>query len=138
MAVTPQQIREGLAANLAALGRTVGLQVSAYMLSAPTPPWIDIFPEPVKYDLAFGRGLDEWQYAVRAFVGLNSDVGAQQKLDTMLEPAGANSVKQAVESDITLGGTVSSVHVTEASGSRLYTGGVLGCIWTVVIKAPGK
>jgi hypothetical protein len=66
MAVTLTQIREGIAANLAVLD---GCQVSAYMLSNPTPPAVHVYPAEVDYDLAMGRGLDQWTFTVQAFVG---------------------------------------------------------------------
>lgn len=139
-APTISGIRAGIAKNLATV---VDVQVSAYMLSAPTPPCIHVFPQRVEYDKAMGRGLDTSMFTVQAFVGLVSDLGAQQKLDEYLDPAGARSVKAAVETDKTLAGLVSSVRVTDASGYKLYVlegsqGPVLGCEFTVEVLATGK
>lgn len=132
---TPAQIRAGLATNLGTIADT---QVSAYMLSAPTPPAIHVFPERVDYHGAMQNGLERNRYTVQAFVGFTSDQGAQKKLDRMLEPSGVMSVKAAVEADATLGGVVEHVTVTEATGYRIYAlegarGPVLGCEWTVEI-----
>jgi hypothetical protein len=145
MAATVAQIREGIAANLAALTQVYdGLTVSAYLQATPVPPLLHVFPEKVEYDKAMGRGLDEWQFAVHGFFGLTSERDAQTNLDLMLAPAGTWSVKAAVESDDTLGGLLGSgcVSVTEATGYQLYElegrGTVLGCIWTVSVMATGK
>lgn len=132
---TPAQIRAGLAANLASIADT---QISAYMLASPTPPVIQVLPERVEYHGAMQNGLERNRYTVQAFVGFTSDVGAQKKLDKMLEPTGATSVKAAVESDATLAGVVEHLTVTEATGYRVYAlegarGPVLGCEWTVEI-----
>jgi len=116
---TITQIREGLAANLAALN---GFQVSAYTLSNPTPPAIQVLPGEITYDLAMHRGLDEVVMLVQAFVALSSDIGSQKRLDELLDPTGADSLKTAVESDKTLGGLVGSVHVTDATGYRTAQG----------------
>lgn len=129
------QIRAGLKANLDAI---VDVQVSDYMLSNPSPPTIQVFPEAVTYHQAMGNGMDAKRFTVQAFVGLTSDVGAQKKLDTWLDDSGSTSVKAAIEADRTLGGFVDDTTVIEASGYKVYAlegarGPVLGCEWTVEI-----
>lgn len=133
-------IREGLRANIEA--GVTDFQVSAYMLANPTPPTIHLFPEEVMYDEAMRRGLDEIRITVQAFVGLVSDQGAQVRLDELLAPAGAGSLKAAVEADPTLGGTVDDLRVVGATGYKVYSVGgqvstVLGCEWTVHVIAIG-
>lgn len=127
---TLKDIRAGLAANLEAIQ---GLQVSAYALSNPTAPCVEIVPADIEYDGAFGRGHDSWTVTVRVFVGMASDVGAQKRLDLHLASSGADSVKAAVESDATLGGAVDDCRVTTATGYRVYgaEGRLLGAEWTV-------
>lgn len=135
---TLAQVREGIALNLSTIA---DVQVSAYMLGNPTPPAIEVVPEQVTYDLAFQRGMDQWNVTVRAFVGLTTDVGAQKRLDLMLASSGANSVKAAVEASPTLGGAVDDLRVTRASGYRTYTfegrPPVLGAEWAVEVFATG-
>lgn len=148
MAVTLTQIRAGLATNLNVLIGTSQLQVSAYMLSSPTPPTIHVYPADIDYDLAMHRGLDKWTLTVQAVVGLSSERSAQETLDAYLAPSGALSVKAAVETKgageqtVTLGGLVSDVQVVSCSGYRVYareSGGlpVLGAEWVVVVLASG-
>ena len=132
---TITQIREGIAANLAALD---GFQVSAYTLSNPTPPAIQVLPGEILYDRAMHRGLDEITMLVQAFVALSSDIGAQKKLDALLAPTGATSLKTVVESDPTLGSLVSDVSVVDATGYRIAQGAngpILLCEWSVQVYA---
>lgn len=136
---TLKQIREGLAANLAVLD---GWQVSAYMLSQPTPPAIHVVPGLVEFDRAMGRGLDEWTLNVQAFVPLNSDRGAQERLDGLIDGSGATSVKEAVEADRTLGGAADTARVVACTGYRTVAvegrGPVLMCEWEVHVLAAGE
>lgn len=109
-------IREGLATNLSTIPNT---QISAYMLVSPLPPVIHIIPAGLEYDRGMHRGLDIITFTVEAFVAMGLDVGAQQRMDRMLSPAGTESVKAAIESDRTLGNTVSDVWVERVGGYRL-------------------
>lgn len=137
-APTIAQIRSGLAANLAAIS---DVQVSTYMLAAPTPPAIHLFPEEAQFDGAMSRGADTWRFTIEAFVGLVTGEGAQKRLDLMLAPSGATSIKAAVESDRTLGGLSVDTRVVSTTGYRVYerAGGapVLGCQWSVTVIATG-
>lgn len=133
-----EQIRQALAHNLDAIP---GVQVSAYMLSNPTPPAIEIQPAETVYDETFGRGMDTWTLTIRAHVAQTLDVGAQRRLDRMLAPAGASSVKARAESDRSLGGLVEDLRVTRCAGYRVFVreGGAqtVGSEWTVQVLAPG-
>lgn len=131
-------IREGLAANLAALK---GVQVSAYMLANPTPPACHVVPGETNYDTAMGRGADQWILRIQAFVAHSGDIGSQKLLDRMLASSGAQSVKAAVESDKTLGGMVDDLRVRRTGGYQTYiregAPNVLGAEWEVEIIASG-
>jgi hypothetical protein len=85
--------------------------------------------------------MDTWTMIVRVFVGVASDIGAQKRLDAMIASSGASSVKQALESDPTLGGTVDDLRVTRCTGYRVFTReggtGVLGAEWEVEVIATG-
>lgn len=136
------RIRAGLAANLSAID---GCQVSAYMLSNPTPPCLFVSIDPaegVRYDRAMQRGLDEYSLRVHGIVAVTSDQGAQSRLDEWLASRGPGSVKAAIESDRTLGGVADDTHVT-AGGvdygeyARETGGSVLACVWNVKVVARG-
>lgn len=108
-----KEIREGIAANLAALDSG---QTSAYILSNTTPPTIMVMPGPpgggdfTEYHRAMGvPGFSTKTFTVRCEVGTVSDIGAQMRLDEYLDETGSQSVFKAVESDKTLGGLVQDV-----------------------------
>jgi hypothetical protein len=131
-------IRQGLADNLSAID---GLHVTAYLISKPLLPAAEIEPAGTTYDIAGSRGLDRWKFLVRVFVGLTSDKHAQQRLDLMLAGSGDGSVKEAIEADTTLGGTVDDLRVTSVSGYRIYgaekASPVLGAEWAIeVLSTP--
>lgn len=135
---TLTEIREGIASNLASI---TGAQVSAYALANPTLPALQVTPEKIDYDTAFQRGGDYWRLRITVLVGEVSNLGAQKKLDAMISPSGALSVKAATESDDTLAGDVDRIRVTTCSGYRLYerTGQppALGAEWEVEVWAEG-
>lgn len=130
------EIREGLRARLDTI---TGLQASAYLLSNPTPPCAEIQPGEIEYDRAMARGMDGTQMTVRVYVGNTTDIGSQKRLDRMLAPAGADSVKAAIEADRTLGGVVDDLRVTRCSGYRVYSRAgmpnatVLGAEWDIEV-----
>jgi hypothetical protein len=130
-------IRAGLARNLGVID---GWQVSAYVLTNPTPPCIHVFPAAATYDLAMVRGLDSLPFTIQALAGAFTDQAAQMNLDQLLAPYGPTSVKQAVEADRTLGGAAQSLQVTDSTGYvQLVSGGspTLMASWTVLILAKG-
>lgn len=137
---TLAQIREGLKTNLSAIE---GCQVSAYMLSNPTTPSLQVNgPDEITYDLSMHRGLDEMTVVVQGLVGSPTDIGRQVVLDEWLAPNGSKSVKAAIEADHTLGGLVAGARVARVSGYRVYAlpnqGATLGAEWFVDIHNPGS
>lgn len=131
-------IRDGLASNLDGIA---DLQVSPYVLSAPTPPAAEIMPAEIDYDVTMARGIDRWKLVVRVFVGFTTDIGAQKRLDKMIASSGTDSVKAKVESDRTLGGAAHDVRVTGCSGYRIFRregqAPVIGAEWEVEVLAGG-
>jgi hypothetical protein len=122
------------------LASVTGWQVSAYALANPTPPGMHIFPGEIQYDAAMRRGHDDITFTVQAFVAYAADIGAQKNLDVLLAPSGEKSVKAALEADLTLGGLVDDLTVTESTGYRLAdrsSGPLLTVGWTVEVMAPG-
>ena len=134
------QVREALAEAIQR--RFPSMQVSPYILSAPTLPAVFVFPGPVQYDLAMHRGADFSEFTVRAMVGPYGDIAAQQLMDQLLEPSGATSMKAAIEQDVTLGGVVYDVSATDCTGLRMYqptpgSAAVMGADWTLRVFADG-
>jgi hypothetical protein len=93
-------IRTRLAANLATIP---GLRTSAEVPDLPNPPVAIVALTNVSYDRAFADGLTNYTFTVTVIVGRAAEREAQRKLDAYITP-GANSVKNAIESDKTLGG----------------------------------
>lgn len=138
-------IREGLAANLAAIP-DLQIPERGYMLSNATPPTSEIFPGGpagrIEYDRAMGRGLDKIPFTVRVLVALASEIGAQAAMDDYLEPTGARSVRAALSADRTLGGAANSLHVVSCSGPQQFLPEgkppLLGAEWFVDVYANGS
>lgn len=135
---TLQQVREGLATNLSSIS---GCQVSAYLLSNPTPPALEVYPDPtegIEYHRAMGNGLATYTMAVRGIVAASTDIGGQKNLDEWLEPSGSSSVKAAIEADRTLGGAVKDAYVRDVTGYQEYVKpgtntAYYAAVWTVVV-----
>ncbi len=134
MSATPTEIRQGIAD---ALGVIPGLQAKPYALAAPTPPFAHVLRGDVQYDQAMQGGTHLWTMRVQAGVGLATDQGSQALLDSYLSADGAQSIKQAIEADTSLGGIVADLHVESANGEQVYVrdqgGPVLGSEWTVQV-----
>ena len=144
------EIRQALAAALVARVGDV-MQVSAYVLSSPTPPTITVFPASTQYDVAMANnftmgaaraGTDQWSFTVRAYVAEMGDQQAQILLDRFLEPSGGVSVKEAIEAFdySTVAGNIDDASVTSMNGYTQYqiegvTAPVLGAEWTVAVLA---
>jgi hypothetical protein len=94
------QIRTRLAANLATIP---GLRTAAEVPDLPNPPIAIVALNSVSYDRAFAQGMTSYTFVITAIVGRAAEREAQRKLDAYISP-GANSVKNAIESDSTLGG----------------------------------
>jgi hypothetical protein len=132
---TIAEIRDGLKVRLDTIA---DVQALAYIPASPTPPAAWVLPDRVDYDGAMARGMDELRFKVHAIFPLTTDIGSQKKLDELLAPSGARSVKAAIEGDKTLGGVVDDLRVSEAQNYGVYElvgarGPVLGCEWTVEI-----
>lgn len=142
MAATQTDLRDALAAMIASYFGD-GVQVTARPLSSPTPPSVYVRGGPIEYDKTFGRGHDEHEVTLVAFVANVSDEASQLRLDEFMAPDGARSVKAAAEVDTTLGGLCHDLRVERCSGSLTYTFDtlttgtqrppMLGAEWTVRI-----
>lgn len=148
-------IRQGLAANLAAVFLP-DYQVTAYLLSSPTPPGFMIMPDRIDFHEQLQSG-ELLRLIVVGHVGFTTDLGAQDNLDALLidaiDVSDPLSVRQALELDQRLtsrlnkDGTITTgqaaacddVTVTMCSGYREYgmQGSqqmVLGAWWTVEVR----
>jgi hypothetical protein len=94
------QIRTALATNIATIS---GLRTAAEIPDLPNPPIAIVSLESVTYDQAYAKGMTNYSFTVTVVVGRSAEREAQRKLDGYISP-GANSIKNAIESDKTLGG----------------------------------
>jgi hypothetical protein len=94
------QIRTALATNLATIP---GLRTAAEIPDLPNPPIAVVSLDSVTYDQAYAKGMTNYNFTVTVIVGRSAEREAQRKLDGYISP-GTNSVKDAIESNKTLGG----------------------------------
>jgi len=100
--VNIEGMRDGIAANLATIS---GLRTSAELPDNPSPPIAVVQLRSVEYDQAFQRGLAVYTFLVTVIVGRSAEREAQRKLNDYCDNSGSSSVKLAIESDKTLGGS---------------------------------
>jgi hypothetical protein len=94
------QIRSALATNLATIS---GLRTAAEIPDLPNPPIAIVSLDSVTYDQAYAKGMTTYNFTITVIVGRSAEREAQRKLDAYISP-GTNSVKNAIESNKTLGG----------------------------------
>lgn len=100
-------IAAGLKTNL---GTIDGINVVKYPRSNPIGQLIHMWTAGITYHRAMQMGLSEVTFMVQLTWPYNDDAVASQIYD-FLEPTGARSVRQAIESDKTLGGVCDRVQV---------------------------
>lgn len=103
-----RNIRVALATNIATIS---GLRTSADIPDNPNPPIAVVALDTVEYDGAFAGGLTEYNFVVTVIASRAAERTAQTRLDGYIS-TGAASVKNAIESDKTLGGHAFDVRVT--------------------------
>lgn len=116
-------IREALAAALKKGLGEANYQVSAYALSAPTPPCFEVLTGKIEYHQAMGNTVSWRAFRIRGFLTLNADIGSQRKVDEFFEN---DPVVAALEKDGTLGGIVDDLIVDEADPAVFFDLAALG------------
>jgi hypothetical protein len=99
------------------------------LASAPTVPdslnSLPIFAPAeleMNYDKAFGGALTEAVFTCALFTSRGDAESGRVALAGLMAPAGAGSIKAAIESDRTLGGAAKTLRVESVRGAyRLYT-----------------
>jgi len=108
---TVSQIKTGLAANLATVS---GLRAYAYQPDNVNTPFAWPLLDSIQYNGAMGGGLITHKFTISVVVGRSAERTAQTLLDGYLSYKGATSIRQALESDRTLGGVVQDLIVESA------------------------
>ena len=109
---TVSQIKTGLAANLATVS---GLRAYAYQPDNVNTPFAWPLLDSIQYNGAMGGGLITHRFTISVVVGRSAERTAQTLLDGYLSYKGATSIRQAIESDRTLGGVVQDLIVESAN-----------------------
>lgn len=150
---TLEDIRQGLAANLAALrSGDDGCQVSPYMLGAPVPPTLLVMgPIDDAERIDFGGEDEELFIVVQGFAAMVEDIAGQKRLDRWWSNVGDDSVTAALEADKQLTSRLddegnvtddqdpacADLVVLRKSRYRVFdipqVGRVVGCEWTVKV-----
>jgi hypothetical protein len=109
---TVSQIKTGLAANLATVS---GLRAYAYQPDNVNTPFAWPLLDSIQYNGAMGGGLITHKFTISVVVGRSAERTAQTLLDGYLSYKGTTSIRQAIESDRTLGGVVQDLIVESAN-----------------------
>ena len=111
-------IRDGLKTNLETIS---GLTAYEYVPDWIEPPIALVAPlNTLNYDSAMARGADTYEIPVIVYISRVDAQTSQDDVDAYLASTGATSVKAAIESDPTLGGSAMSVRVISASDYGEY------------------
>ena len=111
-------IRQGIGTALESI---TSLTVKDYVPDSIEPPTAVVgVVENIVYDSTMARGSDTYTIPIFLYVSRVDAQDSQETLDAYLAPTGSSSIKQAVESDTSLGGVCDSVRVVEADNYGVY------------------
>lgn len=117
----PSAVRNGLKANLEAIK---GIRVYELIPTPPVAPAAIVGQLDFTFDLNNARGLDQANLDVIVLVQRLSERTGQNELDKYLAGSGDYSIKQAIESDRTLGGACDTLRVTSAEAGSYASGDI--------------
>ncbi len=106
------EIRQGIENNLETVS---GLRAYSEIPDNPQVPCAVVVLNSVSYDQAFQRGLTELDFNITVIVGRFSVQQAQERLNEYAGN-GSKSIKTAVQSDRTLGGSAVDTVLTSMNG----------------------
>jgi hypothetical protein len=101
MAGSAFDIHSGLAI---ALGTVPGLRVADHLPEQINPPVAVIQLQSVTYHRTMQGGVSEWSFVVALVAGRMGDRAAQVQLDDWIAYSGTQSIRAAIETDLTLNG----------------------------------
>ena len=133
MAATITSAAEGLRERLATI---IGLRVYDHIADSFQPPAAMVSIDSVDYHQAFRGGDSVYTFTVSVMVARADDRTAQRKLDEFLSYSGDRSVREAIETDTTLGGRIQAC-VVESGGNiaaiQINEATYLGVEFTVTV-----
>lgn len=98
-----------------------GLRVVDYLPDQINPPTAIMTVDSVTYHRAFGMGDPVYQFTITVIVSRASERTAQDKLEAFMSATGTQSVRAALESDMTLGGAVQQAFIDRAGNIQAIT-----------------
>lgn len=107
----PSAVRNGLKANIATIR---GIRIYDLIPDVIVPPCAIVGQLDLTFDINNSRGLDQANVDVFVIVQRFSERSGQDALDKYLAGSGTDSIKAAIESDLTLGGACNTLRVTSA------------------------
>lgn len=78
-------------------------------------------PSTLRYDFAFRSAVTKISFPIRLVVGRYTESESQDKLDDLCSADGASSIRNAIDTDPTLGGVAQSSRLVEARDFGVYT-----------------
>lgn len=102
---------QGIATNLSTIS---GLRTYSTIPDDPNPPAAVVSLQSTNYDEAFAGGLVIYNFVITVIVARVTERRAQERLHDYIQ-TGSGGIKDAVESDPTLGGSAIDARVTEMS-----------------------
>lgn len=111
--MTITQIREGIEANLETI---TGLRGYSEIPENPQVPAAYVTLDSIEYHQSFKNGLVQLNFTVTVIVGRFSARASQEILNDFASNTGAKSIRQAIESDRTLGGAAFDCTVQTMGG----------------------
>lgn len=110
-------IQQGLATAASAIS---GLRAFATLPGTVNPPTFAVIENDLEYNQTFGNGMTQINFVCGLY--LPSDEQGREALVSYLTNNGPTSIKAALETDKTLGGTAKTLNVDRVRGAfRLYT-----------------
>ena len=119
-----------------ALAMIPGLRVADHLPEQINPPMAVVQLQTVTYHRAMKGGLSEWQFTISLVAGRMGDRPAQRQLDAWMSYDGNQSVREAIESDRTLGGNCSTLKVADMISVRplsLGDAAYITCEFNVIV-----
>ena len=111
-------LRDGLKTRLATIA---GLYAHDTIPDNVYPPAAIVgFPSSVAYDFAMRTAVARYLFPVRVIAGRVAEGEGQDKIDDLVSPDGALSVRAAIDADPTLGGAAHSTRVVAARDFGVY------------------
>jgi hypothetical protein len=131
MSSTLAEVRTAL---IDALSNIEGLNVLAYMPDSPPAPCAVLLRTGGSPRTDFGKTSPSYEFSIRVVVSRADAPAAQELLDTFIERGTDQSIWDALEADVTLGGVLFTLRCGDVSGDQVVAFGdvaYLGCDFNV-------